>query len=69
MRYFYYVEPVGEPPHGRDFELVVKSEDEILREWGPHWLDSMHRLGRHAQVTRENLIQDWVAVNWATELK
>jgi hypothetical protein len=67
MKTYSYVEPGfnGEPVE------VVYNEAEILFEYWPYWKEQMvKKYGEgHELITDNNCIEDWVAINWATEVK
>ena len=67
-KFYYCVEPAGEGPTGKDFNTIVKSEDDIVTEYGPWWISKMLEAGRVFDITRDALILDWVVVNWAVEI-
>jgi len=67
MRYYAYYEPGinGEP------ETVVLNEKEILYDYWPYWEEKMikkYGAGHHL-ITEDNCIEDWVSLQWATEIK
>ena len=69
MRYWYFLEPVfTESGAVTDDNIVIMSEDDIVREYGPHYIRGMLGQGRTDEVNKEDLIQDWVVVNWAVLL-
>jgi hypothetical protein len=51
--------------------LVMMSEDDIIASYWDHWKERMDaKFGPgHELTTRENCIQDFLVVNWATEMK
>lgn len=65
-RYKYY-----EPGFQNVAEEYVYTEDEIIAEFWEAWCVRMEqKFGPgHPLTTRENCISDWVAVNWAVEMK
>lgn len=69
MRYFYYVVPSEDDTLGPGYDIEIKSEDDIIREYGPHWIRMSYETGMGALAGREQLLLDWVTVHWAMELK
>jgi predicted HAD superfamily Cof-like phosphohydrolase len=67
MKTYSYIEPGLE---NKPVE-VVYNEAEILFDYWPHWKERMvKKYGEgHELITDENCIEDWVTVNWATEIK
>jgi len=67
MTKYSYVEPNED---GNPVEFVY-DEAEILFEYWPYWKERMvKKYGEgHELITEENCIEDWVTVNWATEIK
>lgn len=64
--YWTYVEPGPD-----DIPVVVtKSEQEILDEYWEYWQKQMLKvaLTRPVEISKENCIEDWVTVNWATRV-
>jgi len=66
-----YNEPIfhGNALVGND--LIERTEDQIIYEYWNHWSSRMaDKYGEgHELITRENCIEDWVALNWAWEKK
>ncbi len=64
-----YNEPVfhGDALVGND--LIERTEDQIISEYWDHWSSRMaDKYGKgHELITRENCIEDWIALNWAWE--
>ena len=48
-------------------EYVV-TEAEILRTYYPWWRSEMERQGKHALITEQSCIDDWVVVHWAARV-
>ena len=69
MRYYCYNELVedGEDP------VVTVSEDDIRKNYYPHWYERMCKKYSkdHVDATYsfEDCLDDWVVVNWAWESK
>ena len=67
MTTYSFIEPdsKGEPVE------IIYNEAEILFEYWPYWKEQMVKKygDNHELITEENCIQDWVTVNWATEIK
>jgi hypothetical protein len=64
MRRFKYWDQ-DTPPEGK-----IVTEEEILRDYYPHWkkmIDSKYRKGH--DFTEQDCVDDWMVVNWAVELK
>lgn len=53
------------------FIELILNEAEILHDYWPHWSSLMEKkYGKgHELITDENCIDDWIAVNWAAEVK
>ena len=45
--------------------VIEKTDAEILAEYYDWWASQMRARGKMDEITSENCIQDWVAVNWA----
>ncbi len=63
MNYYSYVEPSDE-----DVPIIFTiREDLILEEYWPYWEEKMlAKYGRgHSLITKENCLEDWIAVHWA----
>jgi hypothetical protein len=60
MRHFKYQDQDGEHTF---------SEAQILADYYPYWQEQVRRVGREHLISPENCIEDWVAVNWAEEIK
>ena len=67
MKIYSYVEPGlnNEPVE------IIYTEYEILFEYWSFWKEQMiKKYGEdHELITEENCIEDWLSVNWATEVK
>lgn len=59
-----YIEP------GEDGSCVehILSEDEIIAVYFEHWKGRMIEAGRGNLISERKCIEDWVCVNWATEV-
>lgn len=56
-------------PDDNDRPIVItKTDKEILDFYWKYWSDGMKRIGKTEKIMRENCIQDWAVVNWATEI-
>lgn len=62
MRFFKYQYP------GPDDQVVsvVISEDEIIKEYYPHWSSLMLKAGRRPDF--KSCIEDWITEHWAWEI-
>jgi len=71
MRYWKYIEPTD--PKNNDFtaKVFIVSDQEIMEAFWDHWLKKIDKIDYDVdeQDPVEDCIQDWVAVNWATEVK
>lgn len=67
MKLYSYVEP---GLNNKPVE-VIYSEDEIIEEYWESWSERMiKKYGEdHEWITTENCIEDWITVNWASEVK
>lgn len=63
MRYFSYVEPGDDDLH---VTKVVMSEAEILAQYWDYWCAGMKAAGYANLINRENCIEDWCTMHWAT---
>jgi hypothetical protein len=67
VKIYSYVEPGlnNEPVE------IIYTEYEILFEYWSFWKEQMiKKYGEdHELITEENCIEDWLSVNWATEVK
>jgi hypothetical protein len=64
-----YNEPIF---HGDAFvgnDIIEKTEQQILEDYWDYWNARMvAKFGEgHELITKENCIDDWIAVNWAWE--
>jgi len=59
-RTFLYSDPDGD---------YIYDEDQIMEEFWGHWSVQMIKAGKSHLITRENCIEDWIVVHWATEIK
>lgn len=64
-RRYAYVEP-GEQPN----EAVTRvfTEEEILATYYPYWQSQMRKVHKEDLISPEMCLEDWCAVNWATEV-
>jgi len=60
MKTYKYSDPGG------DYTLT---EEQILAEYWEYWCAQMIRVGKSGLMTKERCIEDWITVNWATEVK
>jgi hypothetical protein len=69
MRKWKYVEP-KDPVNG-DWSAhdIVLTENEILQQYYPRWVQLMIKAGKTDLITPANCIEDFVVVNWAEEVK
>ena len=65
MRRFRYTEPGEESTH----RTVTLTEEEILREYRPYWVQQMIDKGLGYMVDEESCLDDWITSHWAWELK
>lgn len=69
MRYFEYSEPDNEG----NPEIKILSEEEILKNYWPYWHTQMCKKFGKEEVDKNysfsDCLEDWVMVNWATEIK
>ena len=65
MRYYSYNEYLD----NEEYAIVTLSEDYILHDYWPYW--QMKMLTKyppgHSLITKENCLEDWIAINWAWE--
>ena len=66
MRIFSYIEPADPDSGNWEPREVTVTSEEIEEDYWPWWSAKMLSSGR--TPTMENCIQDFLAVNWATEL-
>lgn len=59
---------ISEPVDGDCSEPVyhIYSESAILALYYDYWADRMRKVKKHREISTENCIQDWLAINWAT---
>lgn len=50
-------------------ESYILSEDEIIDSYFSTWSKNMKKVGKGHLITRENCIEDWVIINWASEVQ
>lgn len=60
MRTFKYYDPDGEH---------FITEDQIIEQYFEYWKEQMSKVKKDSLINRENCIQDFCVINWATELK
>ena len=61
-----YEDDPEDPAGGITLEYT---EDDIIAEYWEFWVSQLKRVGREDLISRENCIEDWIAVNWALEKK
>lgn len=68
---YIYNEPIFQGGALIGNEVIEKTEQQILDDYWDHWNARMiAKFGEgHELITKENCIEDWVAVNWAWEKK
>ncbi len=66
MRYFCYNEYISDDQS----ELIIKSEEQILKEYFPYWKKRMEdRFGvDDPRITEAECLDEWIVVNWAWEV-
>lgn len=70
MRKFQYNELGKELPDGSIENIVVTiTEQEILDQYWDYWFNRMMAVGKPHLTSIDNCLDDWVAVNWAWEIK
>lgn len=78
MRYFQYSEPMfDEEGEGRflGYRIITFSEEEILVRYYPYWRATVKKVNptyfesKSEEELEEEALWDWVAVNWAEEVK
>ncbi len=57
-----------EPNEDGSDRHVVKSEKEILREYGDYWYSRMKEISKEDLISEVNCIDDWIIVNWASKV-
>ena len=68
MRTFEYIEPTSVEDSTPVF--LRKTEEEILTEYWNYWKEKMARCCSNKNaITKENCIEDWCVIHWATEVK
>lgn len=69
MRYFEYSDPDNEG----NPEIKILNEEEIVKSYWPYWYAQMcKKFGKEVvdkSYSFSDCIEDWVVVNWATEIK
>ena len=64
MKYWTIVFPGEQGQHIQE----TLSEDQIIKSYYDYWCGKMiENLGSKADISRENCIEDWKVVHWATE--
>ena len=48
-------------------EMIV-TDQYIMDNYYPYWKFEMTRLGREYNISAENCIEDFLTINWATEI-
>ena len=61
MKWWRWLEP---GPDEEPMELEA-SEDEIIKNYFPHWCDQMRAVGKGDLINHAACIEDFVVVNWA----
>ena len=75
MRYYSYNEYDPDSPQADDSGgyVVTVSEEDIKLQYWPYWYKKMcERFGQETvdrDYSFENCLDDWIVVNWATEVK
>ena len=65
MRKFKIVDP---DENGNPVETIM-TEDEIIETFWDYWCSRMREVGKEAEISRENCIQDWVVIHWAEDTR
>ena len=66
MRYWKYQAPEMDSYTGKDRSVsYFYSDQNILDEYYNYWCDQMKRVGKEAEISEENCIDDWVTSHWA----
>lgn len=63
MRYWIYCEPWAS-----ETVYSIVSDKAILASYWEYWCAQMDKVDRAAMISEEHCIEDWVVVNWATEV-
>lgn len=51
-------------------EVITMTEIQIIEEYWVQWSSEMRKQGKDERdITHDNCIEDWVTINWATEVK
>ena len=45
------------------------TEKGIIDSYYDEWVEKMFKAGKLHDLTKQNCIDDWVTINWATEVK
>ena len=59
MKSYKYVDLDGE---------YVLTEAQIFEEYWEYWCAQMRKVGRESMISRERCLEDWITVNWASEV-
>ena len=63
MRYWIYSEPLSLESYEPIYQIW--SDAAILASYWDYWCGKMRAVGRESQISENNCITDWAAVNWA----
>lgn len=72
MRIFEYVEPNWSLGGQEAFDhprIIRMSEEDIMREYYPYWIEQMTKVNRADLINKENCIEDWMSIHWAMEVE
>ena len=67
MRKCKYIEPTSE--HVSTPIEIIKTEEDVMREYYPFWCERMLSLGREHLISFETCWQDYKAIHWGEEIK
>lgn len=45
--------------------IVTMNENQILKEYFPHWSAEMIKVGKQDMISEERCLDEWTVVNWA----
>jgi hypothetical protein len=67
MKYWCYNEPWYDDDLNIVYDVMVKSEDEIIAEYYDSWCEKMIAAGKGDCLSVYDCIDDWVSIHWAWE--
>ena len=49
--------------------VEILTEEEILSQYYPYWVERMTAVGKQHLISKELCIEDWCTIHWALEIQ